>query len=131
MEDFKISNKEDPNQLQKQLGVCTRCELSIRRVETHLLDPSPISLQQLANLTSTADMKLKLTPNNTTVPNKAADHSKTDSLDGSKNSLSEALSSRNIHVAVAGNVDAGKSMLIGTSPLVVWMMVMGEAERPI
>merc|ERR1712137_307926 len=108
VEDSKISNEEDLNRLQKQPGVFTRCELSIRRVETHLLDPSPISLQQLADSTSTADMKLKLTPK---VPTTAANKTTTED---NKNSLSETLSSRNIRVAVVGNVDAGKSTLIGT-----------------
>ena len=109
-EDSKISNEEDLNRLMKQQGVFTRCELSIRRVETHLLDPSPISLQQLADSTSTADMKLKL---QAALP-KAAGSSNTNSSSSDKNSLSETLSSRNIRVAVVGNVDAGKSTLIGT-----------------
>merc|ERR1712137_661972 len=108
IEDSKISNEEDLNRLKKQPGVFTRCELSIRRVETHLLDPSPISLQQLADSTSTADMQLKLTPK---VPTTAANKTTTED---NKNSLSETLSSRNIRVAVVGNVDAGKSTLIGT-----------------
>jgi hypothetical protein len=41
----KIGHNSHDSQpdLDKNPGVITRCELSIQRVETHLLDPSPIS----------------------------------------------------------------------------------------
>jgi GTPase len=85
--------KEDP-MLCKEPGVMTRGELSIHRVETHLLDPSPKSVAELANASQ----------GNGTLE---ANHDESFSI-------GETLSARNIRVAVVGNVDAGKSTLIGT-----------------
>jgi len=68
----------------------TRCQLYIHRIETHLLDPSPKSLEEL---TQYGDEPLRR-PRST--------------------SIGETLGTRNIRVAVVGNVDAGKSTLIGT-----------------
>uniref|UniRef100_A0A7S1BH96 Elongation factor Tu, chloroplastic n=2 Tax=Corethron hystrix TaxID=216773 RepID=A0A7S1BH96_9STRA len=60
-------------------GVPTRCQVRIRRVETHLLDTT-----------------------------------KGDEVDRRTSDVSETLSKRNVRVAVVGNVDAGKSTLIGS-----------------
>jgi len=86
--------------LQTHDGVYTRCELTIQRVETHLLDPSPMSVAALAKFTASE---------NTEPPEKASKQA-----NDKQASISETLSSRNIRVAVVGNVDAGKSTLIGT-----------------
>lgn len=88
--------------LNKTRGVYTRCELTIHRVETHLLDPSPI--QNLTNSNSDTD-KIRRTN---------GDLSSTPKSSEENLSVGETLSSRNIRVAVVGNVDAGKSTLIGT-----------------
>ena len=92
-------------QLNKEKGVFTRADLTIQRVETHLLDPSPVSLAEIA---------------------KGQDGTGGNHQNGSKHvssrangdsegpSVTETLSSRNIRVAVVGNVDAGKSTMIGT-----------------
>lgn len=116
----KEQKEELLQQLSKQPGIFTRAELTIQRVETHLLDPSPISLAELARATAQnggekqtygyaeggatsspfaleEDMKL------------LADQQRSDHV-----TITETLSARNIRVAVVGNVDAGKSTLIGT-----------------
>ena len=92
--------KEDP-MLCKEPGVLTRGELSIHRVETHLLDPSPKSVAELA----TASESNGSAGNTMSSLDKDNDESF---------SIGETLSARNIRVAVVGNVDAGKSTLIGT-----------------
>jgi elongation factor 1-alpha len=106
-------------------GVYTRAEIVIHRVETHLLDPSPISLVELAR--SVDAMSLKDPPivspssrfNDGRVENGSADdgggRSSPEKVKPPENlSVGETLSSRNIRIAVVGNVDAGKSTLIGT-----------------
>jgi len=112
-------------QLALEPSLFTRAEITIQRVETHLLDPSPLSLVALAtssaSTTGNGDnyqpegRQLNIGPdsepavaigNATTVnpsPHMENHHS-----------ISETLSARNIRVAVVGNVDAGKSTLIGT-----------------
>ncbi len=104
----KSPDESLPNgkQLNKAIGVFTRTELTIQRVETHLLDPSPVSLAELA----------KGRDNN---EHPSVDDCNPDCSPRSKEgaegpSLTETLSSRNIRVAVVGNVDAGKSTMIGT-----------------
>ena len=96
------------NQLNKE-GAFTRAELTIQRIETHLLDPSPVSLAELAgeqDLDSKNGGKSKSLsqPGTATKPKSGGDAM----------SIGETLSSRNIRVAVVGNVDAGKSTMIGT-----------------
>ena len=86
--------------LRKNPGVYTRAELSIHRVETHLLDPSPKTLAELALQAETSSPSSSRKPE--AKPTGDADH------------IGETLRSRNIRVAVVGNVDAGKSTLIGT-----------------
>ena len=124
-------------------GSYTRCELTVQRVETHLLDPSPLSLSSLSRAssfgegvdgaTAATDLEklahLNLNgstasmngPTNVHIQEeeaKSMEESKLDSNvgDGENKPISveETLSSRNIRVAVVGNVDAGKSTLIGT-----------------
>jgi GTPase len=100
----------DEVRLQEQLnkdGAYTRGEIMIQRVETHLLDPSPISLSEVAGEEGNQardrnDSKLS-TPGNK-LENGGEQHM----------SVGETLSMRNIRVAVVGNVDAGKSTMIGT-----------------
>jgi hypothetical protein len=93
--------------LNKQTGTFTRAELTIQRVETHLLDPSPVSLAELAKGGDTKQQSSgNITSNGATG---------TTCIDGGAGpSLTETLSSRYIRVAVVGNVDAGKSTMIGT-----------------
>lgn len=97
------STDENPDGalLNKEKGVFTRADLTIQRVETHLLDPSPVSLAELAR-GQDASTEMQQNGGNT----KASA--------GEGPSLTETLSSRNIRVAVVGNVDAGKSTMIGT-----------------
>lgn len=122
--------------IQKQLF--TRCELMLQRIETHLLDPSPIPLMEL--ITNTGSTVKNVKPNNdqstssgkkitksdttsnaaTTKQSKMEEKQQepTDTTSNAKTpqtaSVTETMSARNIRVAVVGNVDAGKSTLIGT-----------------
>lgn len=89
-----------------QAGGPTRAEITIQKVETHDLDPPAIPLSQLDDTTadvaeaavSKGHAKKETTPAETKRPN-----------------VGETMSARNIRVAVVGNVDAGKSSLIGVS----------------
>jgi hypothetical protein len=94
-------------------GVYTRCELTIQRIETHLLDPSPLSLSSLSRGSSfgegvegavdaTTIKKENVCPKNET----KTSNNDTDA-EPKATSVEETLSSRNIRVAVVGNV--GKS----------------------
>lgn len=108
----------------------TRCEITVQRIETHVLDSTPISLVDLVGSVSTdtgsaGDMntesnlldgveKLKIeckegrsTPVSQSANPPPASVPK-------ETSIAETLNTRNIRVAVVGNVDAGKSTLIGT-----------------
>jgi len=87
-------NSNLPNELKMDTGVYTRAEMTLQRIETHLLDPSPVSLSNIANENAKSLMRSK--------PKEPA------------NSVADTLSKRNIRVAVVGNVDAGKSTMIGT-----------------
>jgi len=126
-------------------GSYTRCELLIQRVETHLLDPSPLSLSSMSRGSSFGEgvdgaaaatdlanlsLKEKKEDERTAAAPRTAPHRKDPASPAAKNgkkaaydpahaddqpvSVEETLSSRNIRVAVVGNVDAGKSTLIGT-----------------
>ena len=82
--DSSIELKERRQYIRK-VGVPTRCEIVIERVETHLInslsaESSPRIFGEERNLSS----------------------------------LEETLSKNNIRIAVVGNVDAGTSTLIGT-----------------
>jgi len=83
-----------PEMLNMDSGVFTRAEMTFQRIETHLLDPSPVSLSSISKENANAEM---------TAQSKAPE-----------NSIADTLSKRNIRVAVVGNVDAGKSTMIGT-----------------
>jgi hypothetical protein len=89
-------------QLKMEPGVYTRAELTIQRIETHLLDPPPLSLAALSS--EQEGLKPATTKASKPKPKQG----------GENMSVAETLSSRNIRVAVVGNVDAGKSTLIGT-----------------
>ena len=95
--------------LRTEEGVFTRCELTVQRVETHLLDPSPMSVAALAQATS--DTKGDETGGDSTTKTSPTNQG---AAKPEHVSISETLSSRNIRVAVVGNVDAGKSTMIGT-----------------
>ena len=86
--------------LDKTMGVHTRCDLTVQRIETHLLDPSPIQKQSIKNCNK----------NNAERIRKAGEDEKSDE----PLLVGETLSARNLRVAVVGNVDAGKSTMIGT-----------------
>jgi len=115
----------------------TRCELVVHRIETHLLDPTPVALVELANggrdkdagvhqsmgeeketssaikedILSTEMGNLKLdTKSLASCPTITGNAT----LTPPTTSVTETLSTRNVRVAVVGNVDAGKSTLIGT-----------------
>ena len=104
-QETSITNGENnhTSHLNKEQGIYTRTELTIQRIETHLLDPSPMSIAELSKTPSAA--------NSTGV---ATLGSKPKHQGGENMSVAETLSSRNIRVAVVGNVDAGKSTMIGT-----------------
>lgn len=147
-------------------GSYTRCELTIQRVETHLLDPSPLSLSSLSLTRTLSDFSVDgaiqgtdikrdrgksrggslslpaiidtvsgasedadddIENSNSTSPksinlSRPSDeeidihnnNNNNDDDDTKPISVEETLSSRNVRVAVVGNVDAGKSTLIGT-----------------
>lgn len=126
-DDSKIDDEKEEKSAGRKLstaeGAYTRCELTIQRVETHLLDPSPLGLSTLqSRASSIADgidgaieateiEKLSVKSSN---PNEEEYKTFMDSNEEQPVSVEETLSSRNIRIAVVGNVDAGKSTLIGT-----------------
>ena len=131
LSDAKHSSQQQDQLLRKGQeqngqGVYTRAQIVIHRIETHLLDPSPISLEELAQ--SVDAMSLRelptISPSNNSfsngefnTENEGNDNSSpnNDKTKSAENlSIGETLSSRNIRIAVVGNVDAGKSTLIGT-----------------
>mmetsp|Transcript_17913 Transcript_17913/g.25265 ORF Transcript_17913/g.25265 Transcript_17913/m.25265 type:complete len:693 (-) Transcript_17913:1582-3660(-) len=138
--DIDEAMRSTTTRLSKKKGAFTRCELVMQRVETHLIDSTPIPLVELASgnqaVLSTAEDS-KTAKDNFTSQNGGEDtgeeskiptsnESNMDNNNGNNTkigamkvnpksaSVSETLSSRNIRVAVVGNVDAGKSTLIGT-----------------
>ena len=54
-DDEEASKKKSVRKLSAADEAYTRCELTIQRVETHLLDPSPLSLSSLSRGSSFAD----------------------------------------------------------------------------
>jgi hypothetical protein len=110
--EVRLQNEADGAiRLRKEEGIYTRAELRVQRVETHLLDPSPRSLLELAE--STTSEKRKDHSDAAGIANGATCKDGESKLP-EKGSIGETLSARNIRVAVVGNVDAGKSTLIGT-----------------
>jgi len=118
--------------LSKKKGAFTRCELVVQRVETHLIDSTPIPLVELAlgkeaasttpetSINKSEDSKDEtkeesemLTPDESNTYNNGTKIGAM-KVNPKSASVSETLSARNIRVAVVGNVDAGKSTLIGT-----------------
>ena len=117
-----------PQDLQRiQQGGPTRAELTIQLVQTHVLDPPPVPLSELdtaslsssptetvqsSSLSSSSDMEQKAEANGNghaaKAPSGTAEETKT-------TDVGETMSARNLRVAVVGNVDAGKSTLIGVS----------------
>jgi GTPase len=98
-------------ELDKSVGTYTRCELTIQRVETHLLDPSPISLETLSNH---AEAKRQVAASKASASKNGGNGATKTKGSEDVLSVAETLSSRNVRVAVVGNVDAGKSTMIGT-----------------
>lgn len=91
--EIKCEGEEEEKKQQavfsKEVGIPTRCEVAIHRIETHLID-----------IHDTYSYKHSEHVDNIPPPE--------------KHTVETTLSSRNIRVAVVGNVDAGKSTLIGT-----------------
>jgi elongation factor 1-alpha len=131
----KKMNEDDDDEVRLQKESMTRCEVTILRIETHMLDSSPIRLVELlANGGAGLDdviseiSKVDLNGNGNEHENENGNanangsrqnvigstsgngHDNTDQA----TSVYETLNHRNIRVAVVGNVDAGKSTLIGT-----------------
>jgi len=103
----------------------TRCELLIRRVETHRIDPSPIPLVELLTLGCSTIEAMTKTPKKKTTLSETSKLSKRkqspspllitiSSTQKSFCSITETLSVRNIRIGVIGNAAVGKSTLIGT-----------------
>ena len=129
-DDEEASKKKTVRKLSAADEAYTRCELTIQRVETHLLDPSPLSLSSLSRGSSFADgvngaveastlsnlERLKLSSPASTSCRKEESKvaGETNDTQHTVNTVEETLSTRNIRVAVVGNVDAGKSTMIGT-----------------
>lgn len=104
----RLENEDDNAIRLQKLEGYTRAEIRIQRIETHLLDPSPRSLLELEESTSPENLKENDSSGNPNGPSEAGTNRP------EKGSVGETLSARNIRVAVVGNVDAGKSTLIGT-----------------
>ena len=109
------STKDDLGlQLDKD-SAFTRGEVTIQRIETHLLDPPPVSLAELAAESDEAKKAGDASSGKSAVPGLASGIQRSMRQKGGDTmSVGETLSSRNIRVAVVGNVDAGKSTMIGT-----------------
>lgn len=110
--------ENDALRLRKE-GAClyTRAEICIYRVETHLLDPSPISAAELAGSLDAMSLKehpLVTPPSNRSMALDGKNSAEVGKKQPENMSVGETLSARNIRIAVVGNVDAGKSTLIGT-----------------
>ena len=110
------STKDDVGLQLDKAYAYTRAELTIQRIETHLLDPSPMSLAELAGVEREGDARVGTTSSSRfdATGSPSAPATKPRQGGGDNMSIAETLSSRNIRVAVVGNVDAGKSTMIGT-----------------
>lgn len=125
--DSKIEDEKEEKSSGRKLstaeGAFTRCELTIQRVETHMLDPSPLGLSTLQSRSSSIGEGIdgavvateleKMSVSNSG-PNQEEFNTFAEEKEEHPVSVEETLSSRNIRIAVVGNVDAGKSTLIGT-----------------
>jgi hypothetical protein len=111
-ESFIEEHKQQPHRdLDKTPGIFTRCELTIQRIETHLLDPSPIARKNYVSNGKAPSASRSVAASN---EGQNSETKSSQGNDGGNMSIGETLSSRNIRVAVVGNVDAGKSTMIGT-----------------
>lgn len=126
-DDPKIDDEKEEKSSGRKLstaeGAYTRCELTIQRVETHMLDPSPLGLSTLQSRTSSigegidgavAGTEIERLRINDSSSSKEESKTFIENSDEQPVSVEETLSSRNVRIAVVGNVDAGKSTLIGT-----------------
>lgn len=136
---FEDKKTDEFEETRLVLEAYTRCEVTIHRIETHMLETSPLSLMELANGTESGSSVDDVTQGVLNVELNGSINvvsSSSPSSDPNENkhpetnlspppiiglghsehptSVSETLTSRNIRVAVVGNVDAGKSTLIGT-----------------
>lgn len=121
IDDEEVSKKKT---LSAADGVYTRCELTIQRIETHLLDPSPLSLSSLSRGSSFGEgvegaveattFNKEISKLSSPVTVESMMRTETDDSQHKVFSVEETLSTRNCRIAVVGNVDAGKSTLIGT-----------------
>lgn len=122
-----IQNEGDVQLLRKDGGVYTRAELKIQRVETHLLDPSPIAAAELSNSDGNENIEPTTTPSSKKPTsdneggvsaakklNSNTEAEEKNAATSEQASVGETLSLRCLRVAVVGNVDAGKSTLIGS-----------------
>jgi len=92
-------NEEKPT----EWDLPTSCEVVIQRVETHLIDVN----DPFVYLPSKNSLKGE--------DSQQSSHSKPTTTENTRrHTIEDTLSTRNIRVAVVGNVDAGKSTLIGT-----------------
>ena len=112
--DEKKEEKKDADN--NNVNMPIRCELIIQRVETHLID---ISESMTNSHKATATATATATPHTTSNANANANTYTNTNANSNANtnrshSIETTLSSRNVRVAVVGNVDAGKSTLIGT-----------------
>lgn len=103
-----------------QEGGPTRAELIIQLVQTHVLDPPAVPLSELDNATLLSSSLPGAATGEASPSSKANGHNgaapHSSSTDETKKpNVGETMSARNIRVAVVGNVDAGKSTLIGVS----------------
>mmetsp|Transcript_32138 Transcript_32138/g.96295 ORF Transcript_32138/g.96295 Transcript_32138/m.96295 type:complete len:719 (-) Transcript_32138:202-2358(-) len=118
--------EREKKRLSKEDGAFTRCILTIQRVETHLLDPSPVSLKRLISRKDRSESSVSDgiadSAEATTIAQGIASSNGQGSSTQSQSvlsgeyghySVSETLSKNNVRIAVVGNVDAGKSTLIG------------------
>ena len=115
-----------PEDLQRiQQGGPTRAELTIQLVQTHTLDPPPVPLSELDTATSLSSPSQAEASSPSLSPSNGMDKKPPANGNGKaaastaeetkKPNVGETMSARNIRVAVVGNVDAGKSTLIGVS----------------
>jgi len=139
-----ILEENDEEKLKKiEKFAPTRCEMTVQRIETHSVSSAPRSLSQLSkaineiqysfledddvaamnNIAASSEetkvekkTKAKVSPKK--MDSLAAEEKKNQEFEEyheeEKTGVEQTLSSRNVRVAVVGNVDAGKSTLIGS-----------------
>lgn len=100
------NEEEDDKRIRKQgPGNFTRADITIHRVETHLLDAKPISLLEMA----VSEKAMHESPTPVVSPDQKHHQQKQTAKSQPEHlSVGETLSARNIRIAVVGNVDAGE-----------------------